>query len=165
MRTMDKPLIAIVAAIIVLVVVAIVVVVSQPAPDYLPEGEPQAAVYNYLLALFQGNFERAYGYLSPDLPGYPETVDEFINDVRQNSYQFGLDRDVSFSVEEVYALGAVTYVTIEETRFSSSDVLSPSYYTRSYEFDLVSEGGKWLIVDGERYFHHCWRDSTSPICN
>ena len=160
MKNMDRPLIAIVVAIAVLLVVAMIVVLSEPPPDYLPEGEPQAAAYNYLLALFQGDFERAYGYLSPDLPGYPETLDEFIHKIRRNPWQFGLDQDVSFSVEEVYALDSLTYVTIQEARFSSSDVLSPSYYTRSFEIVLVSELGEWHILEANRYFAYCWMNEN-----
>lgn len=156
MKNLDRPLIAIVVVIGILLVVTVVVVLSEPPPEYMPEGEPEAAAYNYLLALFQGDFERAYGYLSPDLPGYPETFDDFIVVIRRYPYQFGLDRDVSFSVEEVYALEAMTYVTIQETRFSSSDVLSPSYSTRSFEFVLVSEQGEWQIIEGSRYFAYCW---------
>ena len=163
MKNMDRPLIAIVVAIAALLVVAIVVVLSEPPPEYMLDGEPQATAYNYLLALFQEDFERAYGYLSPNLPGYPESLDDFIHDVRRYSYQFDLDRDVSFSVEEVYETGSLTYVTVEETRFSSSDVLSPSYYTRSFEFDLVSEQGQWHILDADRYFSRCWRDAN--LCN
>jgi hypothetical protein len=156
MKNMDRPLIAIVIAIALLLVVAVVVVLSEPPAEYMPEGEPEATAHNYLLALFQGEFDRAYGYLSPDLPGYPETLDEFIHEIRRNPYRFGLDRDVSFVVEEVYESGSMTYVTIEETLFSSSDVLSPSYYSRSFEFVLVSEQGEWRILEADRYFAYCW---------
>lgn len=163
MKNMDRPLIVIVAVIAILVVVAVIVVLAEPSPEYLPEGEAQATAYNYLLALFQGDFERAYGYISPNLQGYPGSLDEFIQDIRRYPYQFGLDRDISFSVQEVYTTGLTTYVTIDETRFSSGDVLSPSYYTRSFEIDLRSEQGQWYIVDADRYFSRCWRDAS--ICN
>ena len=163
MRNMDRPLIAIVVAIVILLIVAIIVVLAEPKSEYMPEGEPQATAYNYLLALFNSEFERAYAYLSPDLAGYPETVDAFILDVRRNSYQFGLNRDVSFSVEDVFSQGSIAYVTIQETRFSSGDILSPSYNTRSFEFEIVSDQGEWYIQDGDRYFSRCWRDAD--LCN
>lgn len=157
MKSMDKPLVAIVVAIGILVVGAIIVVLIQPTPDYMPEGEPQACVYNYLLSIVQGEYERSYTYLSPNIPGYPQTFDDFVDDVRHHSYQFRLDRDVSFDVQSVYTSGRITYVVIQETRFNSGDVLSPSYSRRSVEFEVVNEGGEWRIIDAEGYFAYCWR--------
>lgn len=163
MKNMDRPLIAIVAAIVILLIVAVVVVLSEPPPEYMPEGEPEGVGYNYLLALILGDFERAYGYLSPEIPGYPDTLDEFIRIVRRYPWQFGLDGDVSFSVEEVYTLGSFTYVTIQETWFTSGDVLSPSYHTSSFDIELTEEQGVWLIRNAERYFAYCWSHENG--CN
>jgi hypothetical protein len=165
MKNIDRPLIAIVVAIVVLLVVAVIVVLSEPPPEYMPEGEPQAAAYNYLLALIKGDFEKAYGYLSPALLGYPDNLDDFIHEIRRNPYRFGLDRDITFSVEDVFPLGLVAYVTIQETRFSSSDVLSPSYNTRSFEFEVSSEQGEWHIQDADRYFSRCWNDPDLYQCD
>ena len=68
---------AIVASIAILVIVTLVLTLRQPAPTYQPENSPTGVAHNYLLALQQKDYERAYGYLSTSLPGYPANSREF----------------------------------------------------------------------------------------
>ena len=73
----DKFLFAIAVAALLLVVSAFLVARSQPEPVYQSEGAPEGISHNYLLALRQRDFVRAYGYLSSYLEGYPDSAEAF----------------------------------------------------------------------------------------
>jgi hypothetical protein len=71
MKSTDKFLIGIVVGIVLLVVAAFVITLARPEPTYQVEGTPESVAHNYLLALQKEDYQRAYGYLSPTLKGYP----------------------------------------------------------------------------------------------
>src|SRR3990172_7942266 len=92
MKNSDRILFAIVAGVIVLVVVAFVVAFTRPEPAYQSEDSPEGITHNYLLALQQEDYERAYGYLSSELPHYPRDLDKFIADIETQQYRFQPDQ-------------------------------------------------------------------------
>jgi hypothetical protein len=68
----DRFLLAILIAIGVLVVVAIGLFYTRGGiDDYGSEDSPEGVLYNYVLALEKGDYQRAYSYLH-DAPGKPE---------------------------------------------------------------------------------------------
>jgi hypothetical protein len=72
----DRFLIGILVGIGVLVVAALVVFFTRHQEiSYLPDDQPQGVVHNYVLAVMNKDYERAYGYLA-DLKNKP-TFDEF----------------------------------------------------------------------------------------
>ena len=92
MKKTDKLLIGIVAGILLLVLVAFGVALTRPKPAYQAEDKPEGVAFNYLFALQQGDYERAYGYLSPTLKRYPQTVEKFRDQIHDYSWNFsGLD--------------------------------------------------------------------------
>src|SRR3990172_9629643 len=93
MKNSDRILFAIVAGVIVLVVVAFVVAFTRPEPTYQSEDSPEGITHNYLLALQQKDYERAYRYLSPELPHYPPDIDKFMADVQSQDYNFRFDQN------------------------------------------------------------------------
>ncbi|HOF89582.1 MAG TPA: hypothetical protein PLZ36_15990, partial [Armatimonadota bacterium] len=69
MHTSDKWLIGIVIGAALLVCAAVAVTVLRPKPAYRADDTPAGVTHNYLLALKQRDYARAYGYLSPTLSG------------------------------------------------------------------------------------------------
>jgi hypothetical protein len=162
-KSSDKFLIAIVVGAILLVLIAFVVVLRQPNPSYLPEDTPEGVINNYLLALQKDDYARAYGYLSPDLAGYPSSVTEFASDVDRDSWKFGQGGDDTvLDMGSREPLGDEMLVTIQITHFYHNGPFDSSSYTESAWFTLSKADVNWQIVDGGVYFWvDCWDDPTS----
>jgi hypothetical protein len=133
MKSTDRFLIGIVVGIILLVVAAFVVTLTRPEPTYQAED----VAHNYLLALQEEDHQRAYGYLSPTLEGYPVSVERFAENVEDSRWRFRLDADTTLAVESVRVTGNRAVVDVRESRFH----------------------GEWKIVDSDYYFARCWKDS------
>lgn len=164
MKGSDKFLIGIVAGILLLIVVSVVVVLSRPKPEYRDDDSPEAVVHNYLLALRQEEYERAYGYLSPGLRGYPRDVEAFTEDV-EDSYSFSFG-NTTIDVQSATIRGTSAMVEVLETSFSGGDDLFNSgNYERRFDMKLSQENGEWKLVDGNRYWTSCWEKvSSSSYC-
>jgi hypothetical protein len=161
MKSTDKFLIGIATAIILLVVIAFLVVLTRPEPEYQSTDSPEAIVHNYLLALRNGDYERAHGYLSPSLKSYPENAEAFADDVDGSySHRFE-DRDVTLDTQSATIRGNTATVEVLETSFSSSGLFSSGNYTRSFDMKLRQENGEWKLVDGDRYWTSCWEKAPS----
>lgn len=161
MKKTDKILIGVVAGVIVLIVGALAISLNQPKADYLPDNTPEGVVNNYLLAIITEDYEKAYGYLSPTLAGFPYSADEFQKDV-EGSYFFRRVQDVSVNVESSETDGNKATVTIEEVRFRQ-DTFEVDTYDREIDFYLVLVNGSWKIVDADSYFISCWARASG--CN
>jgi hypothetical protein len=162
MKKTDKILIGIVAGIFLLVAVAFAVALGKPKPTYQTEDRPEAVAFNYLFALQQKDYERAYGYLSPSILGYPKDAEAFGDDIRDYSWAFrrGSDSSTTFTVESADISGKRADVKIQETRFSEGDLLSSGQYTSVFNMTLRPNGnGQWKIVDSDSYWLYCWGDS------
>ena len=161
MKSTDKFLIGIVAGIGLLVVVAFLVVLTRPEPEYQDGDSPEAIVHNYLLALRQGDYERALEYLSPNLKGYPEDAQAFADDV-DDSYSFRLDdRDVTIETQSATIRGNTATVEVLETSFSGGGLFSSGNYDRRFDMKLRQENGAWKLVDGDQYWTSCWEQAPS----
>jgi hypothetical protein len=161
MKGNDKFLIGIIAAIGLLIVISFVVVLSQPEPEYQNDDTPEAVVHNYLLALRLKDHERAYGYLSPRLKGYPKDAEAFADDV-DDSYSFSfVDRDVTIDTQSADIRGNMATVEVLETSFSEGDLFSSGNYERRFDMELRQENGQWKLVDGDRYWTSCWEQAPS----
>lgn len=157
MKQVDRFLLAIIAGIVVLVGVALTLTLTRPAPGYLPETTAGSVAHNYLLALKQGDDERAYAYLSPELTGYPTTVDAFTADI--DRYRWNFNRDsatISVANERTTAERAV--VTINETRFSEGGLFSSNQYSSSFSMTLRRHGDAWKLITADSYWATCWTD-------
>lgn len=85
MRSMEKSLLGIAIFSLLLAGANLAIVFIREEPQYWSEGTPLATAHNYMLAFKQDDLTRAYGYLSPSLNGYPPSVDEFIEQIRNCS--------------------------------------------------------------------------------
>ena len=159
MKSTDKFLIGIVVGIVLLVVVAFVVALTRPEPTYRAEDTPEGVAHNYLLALKKGDYQRAYGYLSPTLEGYPASADAFAEDVEDSSRRFRFDTDTTLAVESASVTGNRAVVDVRKSRFSGGDLFDSNQYTTIFEMKLQLEDGEWKIMDAAYYFLQCWEDS------
>ena len=159
MKKTDKLLIGIVAGILLLVLVAFGVALTRPKPTYQAEDKPEGVAFNYLFALQQGDQERAYGYLSPTIKGYPRTAEKFRDQIRNYSWNFRGLEDVSttLEVDSVDVSGKRADVRIRETQFYEGDLFSSAEHSRIFDMTLrQGADGKWKIVESESYWVYCW---------
>ena len=167
MKKTDKLLVGIVAGILLLVLVAFGVALTRPRPTYQAEDKPEGVAFNYLFALQQGDYERAYGYLSPTIKGYPRTVENFRDQIRDYSWNFsGLnDSSTTLEVDSVDVSGQRADVRIRETQFYEGDLFSSSEHSRIFDMTLRRDGnGKWQIVESDSYWVYCWSDTNRYGC-
>lgn len=157
MKSTDKFLIGIVAAIVLLIIVALAVTLSQPEPTYQAEDTPEGAAHNYLMALNREEYDRAYGYLSPVLSGYPASAVKFAEDVQDYAWSFRLNTDNTLLVESAKITGSQGIVRVRESYFRGGDLFDSSQSTRVFEVELRLEDDEWKIVDSDYYFAWCWK--------
>jgi hypothetical protein len=156
-KSTDKFLIGIVVGIVLLVVAAFVVTLTRPEPTYRAEDTPEGVAHNYLLALQKGDYQRAYGYLSPTLKGYPVSAERFAEDVEDSSWLFRLDTDTTLAVESARVTGNRAVVKVRESRFHGSRLFDSDQSTTIFEIKLQLEEGGWKIGDADYYFAWRWR--------
>lgn len=164
MKGQDRFLIGIVVGMVLLVVaVLLVALLGGDRVAYRPDDSPEAAAYNYLLALRQQDYARAYGYLSPTLAHYPASLDQFVYDVRRDSWSLTeLQGDVSLAVESVIPAETQTTVVIAQTTYPTGGLFDSVQYRSTFDVVLREEGGSWKIVQAQRYWYHCWSTTEEP---
>jgi len=157
-RGQDRFLIAIVVGIVLLVAAAIVVALLRGGPPaYKPDDTADSVAYNYLLALRQGDYARAYGYLSPTLPHYPANTDQFVQDVRSAGWPFNPSgEDVALAVDKVIPGETQTIVQVRETRYYQGGPFNSGEYNDTFDVVLKNEADGWRIIDAGRYWYGCW---------
>ena len=132
--------------------------------DYQPIDSPEATAYNYLMALVKKEYGRAYEYLSPTLPQYPEDLDTFILDLREHDLM------------PVYELDPCVYIEGIELQLDQAKVeLRMQYYDPCLlgwwlevqnltqtpgQMTLEQIEGSWKIVDADDwlFYHKCWSE-------
>lgn len=161
MKGTDRFLIGIVTAVVVLVVVVLALALLRPnQPTYQPDDTPEGVAHNYLLALQLQEYERAYEYLLPTLPGYPHSLDSFQRDVEKNRWSFGsYDDDVSLAVESTNVSGDRATVVVRRTRFTRGGLFDSGQNSYTFEMTLRQEEGMWKVADSDRYWTDCWTSS------
>ena len=166
MRKPDRFLIAIVAGVVLLVVMVFVIAQTQSGrPSYQPDDAPESVVHNYLLALQLEDYERAYGYLSPGLPGHPADAEEFRGDIRNHQGRFSdLDDDISLAVESVKIIGDEARVSVRRTRFHEGGLFDSGQYTSDFDMTLRRTDDGWKISESDSFWVRCWSDPDSSGC-
>jgi hypothetical protein len=152
MKSSDKLLIGIVAGIVVLVIAAFVITLGRPEPTYQAEDTPQGVAHNYLLALQKRDFERAYGYLSRTLPGYPVSVEMFRADIGS----YGFDENTTLAVESARVTGNRAEVDVRQSYFYREDPFRSSESSWVFKMELQLDGDEWKIVRSDNYFAYQW---------
>ena len=136
---------------------------NQPK-EYQSDDSPGAVAYNYLLALAEKDFNRAYGYLSPDLPGYPVDVDEFLAELEDRELLPSYEIDPCVYIE---AVGVNEGQAEVELRMQFYDPCLKGWWLEVENLSqtpgqirLEQVGEDWVIVDADDwfFFSNCWAD-------
>ncbi|MDP6793259.1 MAG: hypothetical protein QF660_04305 [Anaerolineales bacterium] len=153
----DKFLIVIVAGALALVVSAFLVARSQSDPVYESDGVPEGVAHNYLLALQQRDFERAYGYISSQLEAHPDTAEAFEDLVLDHPWDFGIDQygGGHLQVIETDINGDRAALRLRETRFHSGGLFDSGQTTHTFSMKLKRENGSWRIRHAGSFWSHC----------
>jgi len=161
MKKSDTILIWIVGGIVVLVIAAFAIALVKPKATYMADDSPEGVAFNYLFAIERGEYERAYGYLSPETKGYPESVDDFRDDIKDYSWEFSnLDSSTALDVIGTDITGSRADVTMRVTYFREGDLFDSGQ--SSYTFDVTlreDDNGEWKIVNADRFWVYCWSDA------
>lgn len=161
MQGTNKFLLGIVAGVLLLVGVAFAVALLRPKPKpaYQSEATPEGVAHNYLLALQQEDYARAYSYLSPTLKGYPASIEIFAGNIPGHRWGFGIDRDsVTLEVESARITGDRAVVLVRKTRFYNRRLFDSNQYTNTFDMKLQRESGAWKIIASDSYWLRCWDD-------
>ncbi|MFN3374786.1 MAG: hypothetical protein ACK44M_14625 [Chloroflexus sp.] len=155
LQSTDRLLLGIVGGAVVLVVIAVVVVLARATPEYRAGIDPGDVVFNYILAVQRGEYERAYGYLSPTLPSYPRDVQA----MRTNLRRFDPSSDdVSYAVIDTQINGDQATVMVRETMFYRSGLIGGSQFSTTVTFELQRTANSWQLVSSSswRVWAECW---------
>lgn len=165
MKKNDKMLIGIVIGIVLLVIVALMVTLAKPEPTYLSEDSPESIAHNYILALQKEEYARAYGYLSPSLEGYPESLEEFEDAIIENPWRFRKNDDISITIRDIKTTSSKAIVTITEARFYGGGLFDSGQSITEFDMVLKLENGEWKIIDSDYYFYYCWSNTRGYTCD
>ena len=135
----DKFLTGILIGIGVLILVALgLFFFRQDKHEYVADTTPEGVVHNYVLAILDKDYEKAYGYLA-DLEGKP-TYEEF----RQAFFNGTVnpnDTGVDVGTAEINGDEAVVTLSLF---YSYSDPFSSGYQNTDRAL-LVKQNGKWKV--------------------
>ena len=164
MQSSTKFLLGIVIGIVLLVIVAFSVVLLRPEPTYQDDTTPNGAAHNYLLAIQNKDYERAFTYI-PEEYRYPEDADDMAIDIRKNSWGFDTDNDFSLAVESTQMRSDdKAVVTIRKTTFYNNGLMGSNQSSRTFTLDMILENGVWKVSDGDSYWSSCWGYSQDEWC-
>lgn len=135
----DKFLIGILIGIGVLILLALgLFFTRQDKRDYVTETGPAGVVHNYVLAVLNKDYQKAYGYLA-DLehkPAYEEFRQSFFNGMVDPG-------DVGLDIGSVETHGDEAVVSLS-IYYSNTDPFS-SRYTNEDRALLVEQNGEWKL--------------------
>lgn len=156
----DRFLLAILVGAAALVAVALGLARRAGPPEYQAEATPEGVAFNYLLALQRRDVARAFGYLSPTLPGYPETVEQFEEDLSDWGGMY-VEPATAYRPDGAQLWGDPisgerATVSILETTFHEGGLFGSSEFSSRLEYRLLRHEGIWRLVDGDRFWYHCW---------
>jgi hypothetical protein len=153
----DRFLMGILIGILALVVVALALFfVRRGSQTYRPDTAPEAAVYNYVLAVNERDYQKAYTYLAEGAskPAYEDFRRSFFNGmVSPNSVGVSVGRAEVNGDEATVQLN-LTYPTGDP--FSSS-------YTNTDRALLLRQNGQWKISSMPyNFWDYNWYATPAP---
>jgi len=143
----DRFLTGILVGIAVLVVVALAVFfIRKDAQSYVSEDAPEGVVHNYVLAVLNGDYEKAYGYLAEleNKPTYEQFRDAFIKGMVNPN-----NSAVDIGKSEINNDTASVEVSMI---YNPSDPFSTGYRDVQRAI-LVQQGGAWKLSSMPSYYY------------
>jgi hypothetical protein len=135
----DRFLIGILVGIGVLIVIALALFFTrQDSKQYIPNDTPEGVVNNYVLAIYNKDYEKAYTYLA-DLDHKP-TYEEFRQAFFNGAVNPG-NAGVNVGVADIHDDEAVVALSLV---YSPSDPFSSGYENPDKAL-LVRQDGKWKL--------------------
>jgi hypothetical protein len=142
----DRFLTGILVGIAVLVVIALVVFfLRQNSQSYISETAPEGVVHNYVLAVLNADYEKAYGYLA-DLekkPTYEQFRDAFITGA-VNPNNAAVDIGNSEIIEDTASVEVALI-------YNPSDPFSTGYRDVQRTI-LINQNGAWKLSSMPDYY-------------
>ena len=153
----DRFLLGILIFILVLVAAALVLFFSGASEQaYLPEDSPEAIAHNYVLALTNGDYGKAYGYLA-DGENKP-SVSEF----RQFFTRFEAMQNAGLRIGAVDVMDEEALVRTSVIWGSSGPF--DSGYTSDESALLVLQDGAWKIKQMPYpFWDYAWLNESVPL--
>lgn len=142
----DRFLTGILVGIAVLVVIALAVFfLRQNSQSYISEDMPEGVVHNYVLAILNGDYEKAYGYLADldNKPTYEQFRDAFLTGA-VNPNNSTVDIGASEITEETASVDVALI-------YNPSDPFSTGYRDVQRAI-LVRQGGAWKLSSMPTYY-------------
>jgi hypothetical protein len=130
-KTHNRILLLIIMLVAAAAVLVVVITSSQQRTEF-ETGSPEWAVQNYLVAVFDGDTDKAAEFLAASSP-----CD--VNDLDRARVQ----RNANIDLIRVNITGNTARVEIN-VEFSNSDLFNSSY-VESHNYRLEKEGNSWLI--------------------
>lgn len=156
----DRFLLGILIGIGALVVLALALFFTRKegALAYGPEDTPEGVVHNYVVAVFQRDYEKAYGYLA-DKKDKP-TLEQFRQPFLQNYVN---PRNTGVDIGGVEFSGDQAYVTVY-IQYGSSDPFSSGYRNEERAV-LVKQGGQWKLeqMPGNFWYWDWYQPTPKPV--
>ena len=148
----DRFLTGILIGIAVLVVIALVVFfLRQGSQSYISEQAPEGVVHNYVLAVLNEDYEKAYGYLAEldHKPTYEQFRDAFVKGV-VNPNNSAVDIGSSEITDDTASVEVALI-------YNPSDPFSTGYRDVQRAL-LVKQGGAWKLssMPGYYFWDYSW---------
>jgi hypothetical protein len=158
----DRFLTGILIGIAVLVVIALAVFfLRQGSQSYISEDAPEGVVHNYVLAVLNDDYEKAYGYLADldNKPTYEQFRDAFLTGV-VNPNNSAVDIGNSEITDDTASVEVALI-------YNPSDPFSTGYRDVQRAV-LINQGGAWKLssMPGYYFWDYNWYtqvEATPPI--
>ena len=141
------------ASVVLLAVIAIVVTLAAGSGDPvpLPEGSPEAAVQDFIIAIDDGDYAAAYRHFDE------ETRTQCVENDFRNSVSSGRNADMRVQLESVDLFDSGdANVTVRVRTFSGSPPFDFSESNYSTTFQLREVDGQWVILNAPWPFSGCF---------
>lgn len=155
----DRFLTGILIGIGVLILLALVLFfMRQDKRAYVDDGTPDGVVHNYVLAVLNKDYEKAYGYLADldNKPTYDEFRRSFFNGSLSNNQNMGVD----VGTVEIHGNEAIVSLTLV---YTSNDPFSSGYQNQESAM-LEMQNGKWKLssMPTYSYWDYNWYQKQPP---
>ena len=144
MNSSSKWLLVFAAIVGALALLAVILVLSTRGKNVtlLAADTPQGTVQRYLIALENQDYQQAYTYLSPNMPGTMSYNDWLTQNQNRPATQTGWRATLGKTVQNG---GYATVEVLIETSYPGG-MMSSSQSNLPVTFDLTETGNSWLIT-------------------